>query len=260
VRFQSFSPALIITIMNRRDIICFVVLLGGIGLMFLTGAFDSIFPGEIRHRGRLPTANNLKMIGLAFHNYADYNKCFPSAAIQDKDGQPLLSWRVALLPFLEESDLYSQFRLDEPWDSPNNKPLLTRIPKVYAPPSGKPPQEPFGTFYQVFVGPGAAFEDQSRIDFRSFTDGTSQTILAIEAAEPVPWTKPEDLQFMPDGPLPKLGGHSKYGAHCVYVDGSVRQLPKETDERILRALINRNGGEKLGNDEHGNWCIRPEPN
>jgi len=188
------------------------------------------------------------MIGLAFHNYADYNKCFPSAAIQGKDGQPLLSWRVALLPFLEESELYSQFRLDEPWDSPNNKPLLARIPKVYAPPNGKPSQEPFGTYYQVFVGPGAAFEGNLRVNFLSFTDGTSNTILAIEAGEPIPWTKPEDLQFAPDQPLPKFGGHSKYGPHCLYVDGSVRQLPSETDEKVIRALITRNGGENLGID------------
>jgi len=199
--------------------------------------------------------NNLKMIGLAFHNYVDYNKCFPLAATQNQDGEPLLSWRVALLPFLEENELYSQFHLDEPWDSPNNKPLLARIPKVYAPPGGKPAQESFGTYYQVFVGPGAAFEDKARINFGSFTDGTSNTILAIEAAEPVPWTKPEDLAFSPDQPLPRLG-QSKDGAYCLCVDGSVRVLPKETNEKIIRALITRNGGEKLGTDNHGNWCFK----
>ena len=241
-------------------VITFVVL--GVALLgiwiFLVGPFHSIFPPEPRHRGRPPNADNLHMIGLAFHNYVDDNKCFPLAAIQNQDGEPLLSWRVALLPFLEENELYSQFHLDEPWDSPNNKPLLARIPKVYAPPGGKPAQEPFGTYYQVFVGPGAAFEDKARINFGSFTDGCSNTILAIEAAEPVPWTKPEDLAFSPDQPLPRIGGESKYGAYCLHVDGSVRMIPKETDEKILRALITRNGGEKLGTDDHGNWCFRPD--
>jgi hypothetical protein len=243
--------------MNRRDIICFAAVIGGIGLMLLVGAFDTIFPGESRHRGRLPSANNLHMIGIAIHDYVNNHKCFPLAAIHSKEGEALLSWRVAILPYLDEDELYSEFHLDEPWDSPHNKPLLARIPKVYVPPNGKPPQ-PFETYYQVFVGPGAAFEDKLPIDFKSFRGGPSRTILAIEADVAVPWTKPEDLEFIPDQPLPKWGGPSKYGAYCLYVDGSVRQLPKETDEKVIRALITRSGGENLGIDEHGNWCILPE--
>src|SRR5947209_10873341 len=116
--------------------------------------------------------NNLKWIGLALHNYHDTHGSFPSPAIYSKEGQPLLSWRVSILPFLDENELYSEFRLDEPWDSPNNLSLLSKMPKFYAPPTGKPPKEPFATYYQVFVGPSAAFEYKTTFTFASFTDGT----------------------------------------------------------------------------------------
>jgi len=193
--------------------------------------------------------NNLKWIGLALHNYHDTHGSFPSPAIYSKEGQPLLSWRVSILPFLDENELYSEFRLDEPWDSPNNLSLLSKMPKFYAPPTGKPPKEPFATYYQVFVGPSAAFEDKTTFTFASFTDGTSETILVIEAAEPVPWTKPEDLPFAPGQPLPELGGLSKFGTQATFADGSVHFIPRDTDEKIIRALITRNGGEPIDADE-----------
>jgi len=207
------------------------------------------------------TAYDLKCIGLAFHNYHNDHGRFPLAAILDKDGQPLLSWRVAILPYLEEAELYSQFHLDEPWDSSHNLQLLPRIPSYYSPPQGSPEREPYGTYFQVFAGIGAAFDDRLPMTFKSFTDGTSQTILVIEAGEAVPWTKPQDLQFFPDQPLPKLAGHSKKGfTYSLYADGSVRRLPNTIDQEILRALITRNGGEKLAEDKNGNWYIPSKSN
>src|SRR5206468_5253686 len=70
--------------------------------------------------------NNLKQIGLAMHSYHDVYKRLPSGAVQDKDGKALLSWRVHLLPFLEQEALFKEFKLDEPWDSDNNKKLLAK--------------------------------------------------------------------------------------------------------------------------------------
>src|SRR6516165_3014449 len=127
------------------------------------------------------------------HTYNDQYGSLPSAAICDKDGKPLLSWRVSLLPFLEDQGLYQQFRLDEPWDSPHNLQLLPRMPRVYAPFNGKRTPEPYTTYYQVFVGKGAAFETRKGLRLsQDFPDGTSKTFLIVEAGEPVPWTKPED--------------------------------------------------------------------
>src|SRR5207253_5726964 len=83
--------------------------------------------------GREELTNNLKQIAIAFHNYASAHRDhFPAAAIYSKDGKPLLSWRVALLPYLEQDNLYKQFKLDEPWDSEHNKKLIARMPKVFA--------------------------------------------------------------------------------------------------------------------------------
>ena len=78
---------------------------------------------------------NLLKIGLALHEHHDTRGSFPKAAITDKQGRPGLSWRVAILPFLGEQALYAKFKLDEPWDSPANKPLLGEMPAVFACPS-----------------------------------------------------------------------------------------------------------------------------
>src|SRR5437773_109335 len=105
---------------------------------------------------RSAVANNLKQIGVAFHNYLSAHGTFPASAIYGKDGKPLLSWRVALLPYLEKGNLYREFKLDEPWDSPHNLKLLDKMPKVYAPVAGDAKE--YWTFYRVFTGPGTICE------------------------------------------------------------------------------------------------------
>src|SRR5579872_2102693 len=143
------------------------------------------------------------------NNYAanNGNRLLPAAS-RDKDGHPLLSWRVLLLPYLEEGELYKQFHLDEPWDSEHNLALLPRMPRTYAttaePTVGKPP---FTTFYQVLTGPDTPFEITAGPRFpEDFGGKTSGTILVVESFEAVPWTKPQDIEYDPNKPLPKLGG------------------------------------------------------
>jgi hypothetical protein len=122
------------------------------------------------------------------------------------------------------------------------------------------PEEDVGlTFYQAFTGPGTAFE-RPELTWHDFPDGTSNTFLAAEAAVQVPWSKPADLVYDPDGPLPELGGWFSRpiywgrsnivtgkipGFHVCFADGSWRFIPADTDEATLRAWITRNGGEKL---------------
>ncbi len=103
---------------------------------------------------RAQSVNNLKQIALAMHNLHDVNNHFPPQAIVDDDGKPLLSWRVAMLPYLEQQDLYNEFKLDEPWDSEHNKALIPRMPAVFAIPGAAKP-EPGKTFYRGFSGPAA---------------------------------------------------------------------------------------------------------
>lgn len=216
------------------------------------------------HEGAAPTeamkasARNLQLLALAIHNYHDQHGNFPQPAIYGMDGKPLLSWRVALLPYLEQEPLYKEFRLDEPWDSKHNKALVERMPSVFAPVRGKT-KEPFSTYYCVFTStadanPGAMFVADPKITlgFASVTDGTSNTMMIVEAAEAVAWTNPGDLVYDPQKPLPKLGGLFTAGFHCCMGDGSTRFFKKDLyqDEPILRALITRNGGEVVDDSKY----------
>ncbi len=259
---------------------------------------------------------NLKRIGLALHNYHDAEGHYPPAAITGKDGEPILSWRVAILPYLEDydgrsrDDLFKTFHLDEPWDSPHNKALLERMPAVYAS-AGERAQNPFATAYRGFVCPDEQNGQRSRrrrsggmmgmmanrkgVDQRSvalqkamagkaeldgptvgemgkaeiqtqslaltvfrenhgvfvaeITDGTNNTLMVVEAAEAVPWTKPDDLPFSQNEPLPRLGGSMQGGFAGLFASGLVRFLDRRFDERLLRCLITANGGEILSTDD-----------
>jgi hypothetical protein len=199
---------------------------------------------------RKKSANNLKQLALAMVNYADANNGkMPPATVYSKDGKPLYSWRVLLLPYLEEEKLFKQFKLDEPWDSDNNKKLLGKMPKVFAPVQGET-KEKHATFYQVFLGEGAAFEDKQVIKYpASFQDGTSNTVLIVEAADAVPWTKPADLKYDPKKDPPKLGGLFKDGFHAAFADGSVRFIKKNVDKKLLHAIITRAGNEEVDLDK-----------
>ncbi len=188
--------------------------------------------------------NNLKQIGLAMHAYHDTYNHLPMPAIYSKDGKPLLSWRVAILPFIEQNNLFMQFKQDEPWDGPNNKKLLSVIPKVYMPVRGKTKQ-PYYTYYQLFTGPGTPFEGNKKLGLKDILDGTSNTIMVVEAGAAVPWTKPEDLPYNPKKDLPKLGGLFSEGFNMGMCDGSVRWVSGRPNPRILRAMITRAGGEAV---------------
>jgi hypothetical protein len=201
---------------------------------------------------RSTSANNLKQIALAMHNFNDaYQGKLPAHAIYSKDGKPLLSWRVAILPYLDQADLYRQFKRDEPWDSEHNKKLIPLMPKVYLAPTAPPAREPGRTYYQIFVGGGAPWErgpKQPSIP-RTFTDGMSNTILVAEAGEPVIWTRPDDLPYDPDKPLPKLGNvWNRAGFMVAMADGSVRTIAPTVSEKTIRAAITAAGGEILGPD------------
>jgi len=198
---------------------------------------------------RTQSQHNLKIIGLAMHNYHDANKSFPAAAIYSKDGKtPLLSWRVALLPYFEQFPLYKEFKLDEPWDSPHNIRLLSHMPAEYASPRGETP--PHHTHYLVFTGPKTPFNGPFGPNIHvTFRDGTPNTFLVAEADDAVPWTKPADLEVAPERPLPRLGGLFGNRFNALFADGSVRFLDlRRVNEPTLRLLIDPNDGQPIPAD------------
>jgi len=192
--------------------------------------------------------NQFKELSVAMMNYYDVNKHLPPAAICDKSGKPLLSWRVAILPYLEQSELYNQFHLDEPWDSPHNAALIRKMPTVFADPEihlrqlareGK-------TTFKVPVGAETAFYNTVGLDFREMRDGTSNTILVVEVppSDAVEWTKPADWQV--DLMHPKKGlehtDRDYFTTGFADAHTEIITLPK-IDDAKLRALLTRAGGE-----------------
>jgi hypothetical protein len=194
------------------------------------------------------SANNLKQIALALHNYHDTNGNFPPAAVCDKTGKPQLSWRVLILPYIEQEQLYKEFKLDEPWDSANNKKLLAKMPRVYAIP-GKTQPGDTDTYYRVFVGNGAGFDWVMGTKIAQITDGTSNTVMCVTASDAVPWTKPDELAFDPDKDMGKLFGMVVNGkCQLAMFDGSVRTIKKLPSKETINGMITKAGGEVLGPD------------
>jgi hypothetical protein len=207
---------------------------------------------------RAQSMNNLKQIGLALINYESIEGRFPPAVVYSTEGKPLYSWRVLILPYMEEKPLYDAFNLSEPWDGPNNRGLLARRPGVFNPLEYE--SDRTLTSAQVFNGPGAAFDDRRGEPLRGFTDPRSQTLLVVEASEPVAWSRPIDLPFSEVTQIPPLGRVFKNGNRsdarkvpdeflALFADGSVRSLKRSIPEAELRALITRNGGELIVLDE-----------
>jgi len=192
---------------------------------------------------RMSSSNNLKQIMLAMHNYhAAYNR-LPPAAIMDDAGKPLLSWRVAILPFIEEQELYQKFHLDEPWDSEHNLPLSKELPVVYATPGLS--LEPGLTIMQAAVGDDIGMRPDKKTAFRDFLDGLSNTILIFEVNPDaaVVWSKPEDIEIDLEDPLANLGKAKQGGFHVGMGDGAVKFVSASVNPELFKKLLTRAGNE-----------------
>jgi prepilin-type processing-associated H-X9-DG protein len=201
---------------------------------------------------RAQCTNHLKQLGLAMHNYHSNRNTFPPAYTTAKDGKPLLSWRVHRLPFLDAKALYDEFHLDEPWDSPHNKGLISRMPPFYACPSARPSLRIAGkTTYLTPRGPAAIFPGAEGIKIQDITDGTSNTILVVDADDDsaVTWTKPDDWEVAPEFKTQGLFGHHEGGTNFLFGDGAVRFLTQKVAPGVLQKLTTHNGGEVISADD-----------
>ncbi|WP_425395781.1 DUF1559 domain-containing protein [Aeoliella sp.] len=213
--------------------------------------------------------NNLKQMALAMFNFESSHDHFPAAtAIVDKRGKPLLSWRVALLPYLENSNLYEQFHCDEPWDSPHNLTLLDQMPGVYKDDSHPELAAAGKTTYVVPVHPQSAFPPADGkavektdkyagqdiylvpgIELRDMTDGTSNTLMIVQVPpeQAVPWTKPADWEVDLAKALQQLQAAGMQEVLVAFCDGSARvlSLDNERDRANLPKMITRDGKETV---------------
>jgi hypothetical protein len=207
-------------------------------------AFPDLVEGAT---SKIKTSNNLKQIGLAIHSYNDVMGQMPTDIISPT-GKPILSWRVALLPFLEQDNMYKQLDLTKAWDDPANAKVLANMPDVFRV-YGRDPKEKGTTYLQMPTmlglpnGPSPIHVPGRRLTLPAIPDGTSNTIAVVEAADALPWAKPGDLLFDPTK-APKVGSPDRKWFHAGFADGSVRTLRRDklTDEQ-LRALMTINGGE-----------------
>ena len=190
---------------------------------------------------QMQSSNNLRQIMLAMHNFHDANGRVPAQAIAQGDGNPLLSWRVAILPYLGEQALYDQFHLDEPWDSAHNIELLEQMPEFFRNPSNPPTAGM--TTYLVPMGKGVGLSSEG-LKMQQITDGTSNTlaVLDVDPQFGVPWTKPDDLDIRQNEVLDWLRAE---GSNAGFFDGSVRLIDLEIDTEVLEALMTRAGGEVI---------------
>lgn len=214
---------------------------------------------------------NLKHLALAMHNYHDHHGRFPPQAIRGKEGRALLSWRVAILPYLDAEPLYKQFRLDEPWDSEHNKRLIEKMPAVLASPFLGSERRAQGlTSYLAPLtrqppaistpaaedgkkaAPGGKvemiFDRALGAKLQQITDGTSNTILMVEAHQKsaVIWTRPDDLVMDQNDSLKDLLGQPDEGFCCNFADGSAHFLKNTLKPATFWRLLLMNDGQPIG--------------
>jgi type II secretory pathway pseudopilin PulG len=190
---------------------------------------------------RSASKNNMKQLMLAFHNYYDVYKHFPARANYDNNGKPLLSWRVHILPFIDQQALYRRFKLNEPWDSPHNKQLIRLMPITYA-----NPNLPAGsvTNYLAVIGADSVVS-ATGVKMRQITDGTSNTAVLVEVDvnRAVPWSKPVDHEIEAKDPKAGLGSLRPGGFHMAMADGSVRFVRISVDPKYIQAVVTKSGRE-----------------
>lgn len=184
---------------------------------------------------------------MAVANYVDEYGCYPPAFVADESGQPLLSWRVLLLPYMDHAELFKQFDLNEPWGSPANASLLEKMPSLYRLHTIDDDHHS-STNYVAIVGKETMWSGAEGRASDFATDGDPHTLLIAEfVGHSIPWTKPEDLLFSEmDMRVDSDNGISSVLTPPAYltVDGFVGYLPADMDEDSLRALLTAQGGEE----------------
>jgi prepilin-type processing-associated H-X9-DG protein len=234
-----------------------VAAVGGILVALLLPAVQAARMAARRNQ----SMNNMKQILLACLNHEAAKKMYPAHANYDANGRPLLSWRVHMLPYLDQEALYRQFHLDEPWDSEHNEQLIARMPEVFSSPMSAMPAGAGLTHYLSAVGAPCVMNGTAEgVRIAEITDGTARTIVLVEADQAVEWTKPDDWRFDPQTPNANLGGLHPGGFIAGFADGHIEFVSSMIDPQMLTAMFTRNSGEAINaNMMGGMGMAQPVP-
>ena len=212
-----------------------------------------------RERARsISCTNNLKQIAIGMHNYHDTYKTFPAAVLTDEDGRPMRSWRVAILPFVQQQGLFSQYDFDVPWDDPNNAPLMNVPLMAYKCPSDPPASGALplcDSNYVMVVGKSTlGGEPNEGVKIADIKDGTSNTIMVIEVGQSgIHWMEPRDvtveeaITFLTNPAASPFRQVHPGGANVALADGSVRFISSSINPGMLRIMLTRDDGQAVGN-------------
>jgi prepilin-type processing-associated H-X9-DG protein len=216
------------------------------------------------HPSHVGCLSNLKNISVAISDYAtENNGDLPHLTPSVRDVPR--SWRVELLPFLRYADVYSRYRFDRAWDSPENLTHAQTFLRAYRCPANPHRFTPdlAGRFHSDFLairGPETAFPDGKGLSLRTIaeSDGLDTTLIIVESCgQRVVWTEPRDVDLSQqvvganlrgDKPGHSRGVLSSYhtGAiNVVLADGSVRGLSANIDPKLLRSILTATGGEPI---------------
>ena len=250
-RDRSSADTAVPTGMSVGLIVLLVVGIGGCALVGVGAILIALLVPAVQKvreaAARTQTMNNMKQIALACHNHHDAFKKFPSPQMRPMQfgmKPPDLSWRVAILPYIEQQNMFNQFDKNSAWDHPNNSPFLNSMPMQYQHVSRPAPKNSQTTF-QYFTGPATMFPDPQAHMTLAQIIGGSKTFLFAEAQTPVPWSKPADMAVMPNAPLPLPADQFL----AAMADGSVRMVNRPgVSDQTLRLLIDPRAGQQLPMD------------
>jgi len=239
-----------------------VIFCGAVALVRYGGpAVTSIQTNRVRTQG----VRNVERIVAALNAYAADHGTYPPPLVRRADGTPMHSWRVLILPYLGQQSLFNEYDLSQPWDSPQNYELTSRVPAVYRPVQSSG----YGmtAAYFLITGPGTLFPPAPPGDPASaflslgpsgISDDPAQTLLVVEAELApggfTPWTEPTDLDIttmqgvIGSNPGREIGGITPGGAIVATVDGRGHFLDERTSPATVMALITVAGSEPLPDD------------